>query len=232
MYKPLQTGRLYEQIANQIEQNVLNGALAAGDRLPAERELATQFAVSRTVVREAVKALRQRGLIEVYPGRGTFVTNGTSQALQDSLGLAFMVGNENGLEGLLELREILEPAIAAKAAERATEKQVEKLEALVVKMDDVLTEVDEFVSADLDFHLTLAEASQNHLLPTIMRSIVDLLQKQRNQIFKADGGQSRTQLHHYLILEAIKERNPMSAQQAMRNHLRQVREDFESSVVG
>ncbi|HET7089537.1 MAG TPA: GntR family transcriptional regulator, partial [Anaerolineae bacterium] len=86
-YTPIQAQRLYERIAQQVEQRLLTGDLKIGDRLPPERELAEQFGVSRTAVREAVKALRQRGLVEVQPGRGTFLTDGTSQAVRHSLDL-------------------------------------------------------------------------------------------------------------------------------------------------
>ena len=75
MYKIVQSSRLYEQIVEQIEQSVQRGDLKPGDQLPAERELAEQFGVSRTAVREAVKALREKGLVEAYPGKGTFITS-------------------------------------------------------------------------------------------------------------------------------------------------------------
>ena len=231
MYQPIQNGRLYEQIVAQIEQQVLSGQLKAGDRLPPERELATQFKVSRTAVREAVKALRQKGLLEVYPGRGTFVMNQTSQALQSSLGLAMRIGQvDGGVADLIELREMMEPAIVAKAAARATPEQIAALDILVAKMDEVLEQPEAFISADFQFHQKLAEASQNALMPTILDSIVDLLQEQRQRIFKAGGGQKRAQRNHKLILRAIKERDPFAAQQAMTAHLIQVREDFEEAA--
>src|SRR5215469_12426970 len=85
MYKLVQTSRLYEQIVQQIEESIRKGALKAGDQLPAERELAEQFGVSRTAVREAVKALREKGLVEAYPGKGTFITSGSSNPMRQSI---------------------------------------------------------------------------------------------------------------------------------------------------
>src|SRR6202043_1295419 len=87
VYKLVRTSRLYEQIVQQIEESIVKGTLKAGDQLPAERDLAQRFGVSRTAVREAVKTLREKGLVEAYSGRGTFVTNGTSQAVRQSLDL-------------------------------------------------------------------------------------------------------------------------------------------------
>src|SRR5713101_1514617 len=116
VYRTVRTSRLYEQIVQQIEDSILKGALKPGDQLPAERELAQTFGVSRTAVREAVKALREKGLVEAYSGRGTFVTDGTSQVIRQSLGLVARIGQPDGSVHLAEVRTILEPEIAALAA--------------------------------------------------------------------------------------------------------------------
>jgi len=121
VYKVVRTSRLYEQIVQQIEESVLNGKLKPGDQLPAERELAQQLGVSRTAVREAVKALREKGLVEAYSGRGTFVTDGTTQAARQSFDLMVKIGQQEGAPHLAELRLILEPGIAALAAVRVKE---------------------------------------------------------------------------------------------------------------
>src|SRR5947209_4737617 len=118
VYKIVRTSRLYEQIVQQIEQSVLKGNLKPGDQLPAERELAQRFGVSRTAVREAVKALREKGLVEAYSGRGTFITDGTTHAARQSFDLMVKIGQQEGSTHLAELRLILEPGIAAQAAER------------------------------------------------------------------------------------------------------------------
>jgi len=121
VYKTVRTSRLYEQIVQQIEESILKGALKAGDQLPAERDLAQRFGVSRTAVREAVKALREKGLVEAYSGRGTFITDGTSQAIRQSLGLMVKIGQPSGSVHLAEVRAILEPEIAALAATRGNQ---------------------------------------------------------------------------------------------------------------
>src|ERR1700757_1848598 len=81
MYKLVRASRLYEQIVAQIEESIVKGDLKPGDQLPAERDLAQRFGVSRTAVREAVKALREKGLVEADSGKGTFITDGTTQAV-------------------------------------------------------------------------------------------------------------------------------------------------------
>src|SRR5579859_8082660 len=120
MYTPIRSNKVYEQIAEQIEQRILKGELRSGDRLPTERELAEQFQASRTAVREAMKTLAQKGLVDMRPGRGTIVIDGTSQAMRHSLGLMMMFGQAGNSASLVEVREILEPEIAALAAIRAT----------------------------------------------------------------------------------------------------------------
>jgi GntR family transcriptional regulator, transcriptional repressor for pyruvate dehydrogenase complex len=124
VYKLVRTSRLYEQIVQQIEESILKGDLKAGDQLPAERELAQRFGVSRTAVREAVKALREKGLVEAYSGRGTFITDGTSQAVRQSLDLMVKIGQPEGSTHLAEVRAILEPEIAALAASRAQDSDI------------------------------------------------------------------------------------------------------------
>jgi GntR family transcriptional repressor for pyruvate dehydrogenase complex len=225
VYKVVRTSRLYEQIFSQIEDSILKGALKAGDQLPAERELAQQFGVSRTAVREAVKALREKGLVEAYSGRGTFITNGTSQAIRQSLDLMIKIGQPDGSTSLAELRAILEPGIAALAATRVEEQYLATMREAVVVMDQTLQDPDSYIEADLDFHLALAEAAANPLILSLIDSIVGLLREQRMRIFQVNGGPERGQFHHKRILEAIEQRDPEKARGAMRAHLEQIRKD-------
>jgi len=225
MYKAVQTSRLYEQIVQQIEESILKGALKAGDQLPSERELATEFGVSRTAVREAVKALHEKGLVEAQPGRGTFVTKGTSHPIRQTLDWILRTAQPEGTAHVVEVREILEPEIAALAAARANEEAVASLREAVAVMDNAKRDPDAFIEADLDFHLALAEAAGNPLILSLIDSIVAVLREQRMRIFKVDGGPERGQYHHKKILEAIEHRDPQGAREAMRAHLRQVRED-------
>jgi GntR family transcriptional repressor for pyruvate dehydrogenase complex len=228
MYKIVQTSRLYEQIVQQIEASILKGVLKVGDQLPAERELAQQFGVSRTAVREAVKALHEQGLVEAYPGRGTFVTDGTSQAIRQSLDRVVKIGQPEGSTYLAEVREILEPEIAALAAGRADEEDLAAMREAVGVMDEARRDPDAFIEGDLDFHLALAEAAANPLILTLIDSIVGLLREQRLRIFYVDGGPERGQYHHKRILEAAEHRDPVGAREAMKAHLRQVRQDSQS----
>lgn len=229
VYKAIRSSRLYEQIVEQVEQAILKGELKPGNQLPAERELAEQFGVSRTAVREAVKALREKGLVEAFSGRGTFVTNGTSQAMRQSLDLITRIGGPDGSAQLAEVRAILEPEIAALAAGRIEEQLLSALREAVAVMDRSLEDPDAYIEADLDFHLALAEGAANPVILSLIDSIVGLLREQRLRIFKVDGGPQRGQYHHKRILEAIEQRDAEGARSAMRAHLQQVREDSQTS---
>ncbi len=229
-YETIQPERLYEKIVEQIERRILAGEIKVGDQLPSERELAEQFGVSRTAVREAVKALSQKGLLEVHPGRGTFITNGTSRAVRHSLGMMMKIGQAGGTGDLVEVREIFEPEIAALAALHASQEHIAALQGAISAMDGALSEAELYIEADLDFHLTLAEATQNTLIPTLIDSIVDLLREQRMSIFSVEGGPQRGQWHHKRILDAVIGHDPQAAREAMRAHLLQVRKDYEASL--
>jgi GntR family transcriptional repressor for pyruvate dehydrogenase complex len=216
---------LYEQIVQQIEDSVLKGKLKPGDQLPAERELAQQLGVSRTAVREAVKTLREKGLVEAYSGRGTFITDGTSQAARQSFDLMIKLGQPEGSPHLAELRLILEPGIAALAAVRATEENISMMREAVEVMERSQKDPAAYIEADLDFHLALAEAVANPLILSLIDSIVGLLREQRIRIFNIEGGPQRGQVHHKRILAAMERRDSEMARSAMRAHLEQVRED-------
>ena len=230
VYKAVRTSRLYEQIVQQIEESILKGALKPGDQLPAERELAERFGVSRTAVREAVKALREKGLVEAYSGRGTFITNGTSQAIRQSLDLMTRIGQPEGSTQLAEVRAILEPEIAALAALRADEQHLVPMREAVAVMDRSPDDPEAFIEADLDFHLCLAEAAANPVILSLIDSIVGLLREQRLRIFNVDRGPQRGQFHHKRILEAVEQHDPERARNAMRDHLQQIREDAQKAA--
>jgi GntR family transcriptional repressor for pyruvate dehydrogenase complex len=229
LYKAIQASRLYEQIVQQIEESILKGELSEGSQLPAERDLARQFGVSRTAVREAIKALQEKGLVDALPGRGTFVTNGDTNPMRRSLDRIIKSGETDGWDYLVEVREILEPEIAALAAMRATGQDLSLMRDAVAVMDKTARDSDAFIEADLDFHLALAEAAGNPIVLSLIDSIVGLLREQRLQIFRIGGGPERGQYHHRRILDAVARHDPQSSRAAMQAHLSQVREDSRNS---
>lgn len=231
MFEPFHQSRLYEQVVERIEKLIFDGQLKPGDRLPAERELSEQFAVSRTVIREAVKSLQEKGLVEIRPGIGTFIHNGMSHNIRQSLGRMVMIDKRHGLDNLTQVREIFEPEIAAIAAENATPEDIQALQAAISIMDEAMDDVDRYIIADHEFHLALARATKNVLIVDLIDSIVDLLREQRRHIFLAgSGGPRRGQQHHKRILEAVLNHDRAAARQHMMFHLQQVREDTAQGI--
>ncbi len=135
---------------------MLSGALRNGDRVPTERELAEQFGVSRTAVRE-------KGIIQSHPGRGTFITDNTAHSVRHSLGFMMKIGAADGSTNLTKAREILEPEIAALAAPRRCGEH----------RRDARGSRDVYIEADLAFHLALARAMQNALIAALLDPLID-----------------------------------------------------------
>ena len=150
--------------------------------------------------------------------------------IRQSLDLMIRIGQQEGSTHLSELRQVLEPEIAALAASRIEDQLLATMREAVLVMDRSLHDPDAYIEADLDFHLAMAEAVGNPLILSLLDSIVGLLREQRSRIFNVDGGPERGQLHHKRVLEAIEQRDPEKTRATMRDHLQQVREDSQASL--
>jgi GntR family transcriptional repressor for pyruvate dehydrogenase complex len=224
----IQSVRLYEQVASALRKQIVAGELKVGQRLPTEREIAERYCVSRNVVREAIRALTNDGLVIVRQGSGTYVADGTSKALGDSLELAISLGDvADKFLRLIEIRQLIEPGVAALAAEHATPADIEALRREVDIMHSALTDVDTFIAADQRFHVAIAKASGNYLVPLMLNPIVDVLDEQRKKLFFIEDSPTAAQDFHRLILSKIEKHDARGAFAAMRAHLEQVRTDVE-----
>jgi GntR family transcriptional repressor for pyruvate dehydrogenase complex len=224
---PLRQVRLYEQIAQLIRGRIVNGELIQGFRLPNERDLAASYGVSRNVVREAVRVLVKDGLIEVRQGSGTYVADGTSSAFGDSLELALSIGGGGkNLSNLIEIRTIIEPTVAGLAATRATPDDIAAMEAEVEVMEGAFDDVERFITADHRFHVAIAKATQNQLVPMILVPVVDVLNEQRKRLFFVVHSAKSAQAFHKRILAAIRRKDSTAAIEAMRGHMKQVSGDI------
>jgi GntR family transcriptional repressor for pyruvate dehydrogenase complex len=150
--------------------------------------------------------------------------------MRQSFDLMIRINQQEGSAHLAELRQVLEPEIAALAAPRIEEQLLATMRESVATMERNLHNPEAYVEADLDFHLALAEAVGNPLILSLLDSIVGLLREQRSRIFNVDGGPERGQFHHKKILAAIEKRDSGKAREAMRAHLKQVLADSSSAV--
>jgi len=200
--------RLYEQVADHVEELISTGKLNAGVRLPPERELAEKLGVARGVVREAVKVLEVRGLVAIQPGRGAFVVEDDTQSLSNHLARLFRMGRINHGD-LIELRRVLEVEIAGLAAQHASAKSIKEMKQSLVKMDENISSPDRYIAADVNFHLALARATQNKMFPLLIEVIVDGLQESRRLIYHVLGAPERGQAWHRLIAESVEKRDAL-----------------------
>lgn len=223
-YLPLRPrDRLYQEIVDQIQAQVQSGALSPGDRLPPERELAEQFGVSRTAVREAIKSLAEKGLVTVEVGRGTFVRALTSEHVVEAMSL--LLGDERGTLAALQVaRELLEIPIARLAATHRTHGQIERLTNLLHEMETTQHDPQRFISADTDFHIELARATGNPVLEVLSQTIVALMRDQRILLTDFEQEIPAALLSHRAILRAVTSKNARAAGHAMQEHLEHVSE--------
>ena len=214
--------RLYQEIVDQIQQQILSGALKPGDQIPAERDLAERFGVSRTAVREAIKSLTEKGLIEVFVGRGTFVTNLSPDRVVESMTL--LLRNEpHTIASLQEARELLEVPTARLAAERRSDAHVARLRAISAELEEERSISPRLIDGDTEFHVEVARATGNPVLVLLSQTIVALLRTER--LYREDFDLSSLPsalADHRDIVEAIADGDGNRAADAMRDHLSRV----------
>jgi GntR family transcriptional regulator, transcriptional repressor for pyruvate dehydrogenase complex len=209
--------RLSDKVADKMLETILSRRLEVGDRLPSERELGEQFGVSRTVVREAVRALVAKGVIEVRSGSGLRVAAVDASAVSESIGL-FLRGESMDFEKVHEVRALLEVHIAGIAAERATDDDLRQLREVHERMQRDDGDVDAAALDDLEFHRRIARATQNDLYLLLMDSIGTALIDIRRENL-GSGSAPMTHAQHRAILDRISDRDRDGAREAMAAHL-------------
>jgi len=223
--------RLYERVVEKVLELISSGAWKPGFRLPSERELSEAFGVSRTVVREAVKALEARGVLESATGSGVSVRradfNMVSRSLQTYMQLSRPVDFEIRLN---EVRRVLEVELVALAADRATPEQRVQLRQICEQMRAGDKTAQQMAELDFRLHITLAEATQNELFKILLAPLIDQL---RDHITLTWEGFPRpvdlVLDQHEAIVTAVESGDAETARQAMIKHLafsREVLEDI------
>ena len=209
--------RLSDKVAEMMLETILSRKLQVGDRLPSERELGEQFNVSRTVVREAVRALVAKGVIEVRSGSGLRVAAVDAAAVSESMSL-YLRGATLDFEKVHEVRALLEVHIAGTAAERATEEDLARLRVVHERMQREAGDVEHAARDDLEFHRMIALATQNELYLLLMDSIGSALIDIRRENL-GSGSTPLTLSQHEAVLGRIAARDPDGAREAMAAHL-------------
>ncbi len=228
---PLRTNSLTHQVADEISKMILEGGMRPGERLPSMAELEARFGVSHTVMREALRVLEARGLLQVQHGKRVLVSPTLSEAISTSLSTILRLHNGTLLH-LMEFRTILETEVAGMAALRRTNEDLWKLKTCLEEMQQSLDSPKGYVDGDVAFHNTLVAATHNPVLISVTNSLQGLLIESREITFRgpAGGGGTRALRAHQRIYEMVKAQDPGGAKDAMRQHLAETQEDMEIAI--
>lgn len=215
---PATTLSLPDRLSVDLERLILEGALGPGDRLPPERELAEHFGVSRVSIREALRELENRGLIDRKPGRGTVVLRpGEAAGLPDDV-LGIVASLRPELHDIMELRVIVEPPIARITASRATPRDIAQLRELTEEMEKDTTK-ERYAELDRAFHQSIAQYTHNPLLALINEQIAQQISPSRANRYQTRERREVSSAAHRRIFEAIAARDPALAEHEAREHV-------------
>lgn len=223
--------RLRQQVEQQIRSAIISKQLSAGDRLPSEAELAEQFGVSRSTVREALRSLVALGLIEKTPGAGggsfvrTLDVNAFSEILGESMELLVSLGNAEP-EDVAAVRDFLEIPAARLAAQQRTDDDLELLYQILEIQKGARVDDPEVPHLDINFHSAIAEASGNRVLAGFVLALHSATQPVKHLALSPEVGQ-RTVGQHFDVVRAIEANDPDGAEAAIREHL-----DYLKSIRG
>ena len=221
--KAIHKTRLYQEITEQIQMLIEGGQLKHGDQLPPERRLAEIFQVSRHSVREAIRTLEEKNVLKSRMGSGTYIIMEDEPMIVDFLAQAIHK-EKNKLAEIFQFRRMIEPQIAALAAQQVSESDVSELLDLLERQKRTGTDFRTAIELDQAFHLTLARAAKNGILLKVVERLNDILSESRVQISQAQGRLKRSVAGHARIIQAVAGGDSEKAAKAMEEHLKQVEE--------
>lgn len=227
---PVRADRLSDQVAAQLQALVITNAIRPGEKLPSERDLCDLLGVSRTVVREAVRSLVVKGLLEVRRGGGTIVRSPDPALVSEMMTMMLRSGSgEVAFTHVQEVRRLLEVEIAGLAAERRDVDDLTRIEAQLREMQAHQHDPEQWAEVDVAFHAAIATATHNPLYPVLLGSIADMLMEVRLTGVRLPETPQKAYTHHATIFERIKAQDRLGARKAMLEHLRESEETFQKA---
>lgn len=228
MFNSIPNTKVYEQVIKQIQQNILDGDLKNGDKLPSERELSEVMNISRTSIREALRVLEAMGVVESIHGEGNFICTNPERSLLQPLSMIFKLNNGKS-QDIFELRKVLEIEISRLAANRATNTDCRELLSIVDQMESETSNKNRnevLVKLDKEFHNKLAAMSKNYLIEYLFNTSSMLFEKfiedARCEIIKKYSADKLLLCQHKEICYAIINKNGELSIKAMENHMNYV----------
>ena len=212
---------LSDSVESAIEAAIRSGDLAPGHKLPSEMELCSQFGVSRTVMREALRMLSARGMLRIEKGRGIFVSRVSADSVANPMELYLHMnsGPDHAIH-VVGARQLIEPPIAAEAAKHHTEEDAKKLRENVAQLATAKNDSALMSTLDMSFHLLISEAAHNPVLPLFIRPIQMLMPAIKAQVYGVVDDAHGAAIHwHTRIMDAILARDADLAEAEMAGHL-------------
>jgi GntR family transcriptional regulator, transcriptional repressor for pyruvate dehydrogenase complex len=226
---PERRGTTSEEVISQLREMIHRGELRPGDRLPPERDLAKLLGVSRPTLRAGIRSLAAVGVLHSRQGAGTFVVKADGPPSLDSSPLRLMASLHGFTSAeMFEARQSLEMAVAGLAAERATGDQMASMSEEVAGMFASLDDPEQFLVHDMRFHQTVAAASGNRILTSLMNMVATILFDTRIKTVKRATDLKESAEMHRQVYRAIRERNPEAARAAMSDHLERAQRAWEA----
>jgi GntR family transcriptional repressor for pyruvate dehydrogenase complex len=228
MLEPNKTTKVYEQVIEQIKSKIKSGEIKKGDRLPSEREMSELIGVSRTSVREAIRALEVVGLVESKQGAGNYIKTNFDNSLFEPLSVMFML-QESSVKEMYDLRETLELECAKLSAKNIEDNELALLTAIVDRMYLAGSE-EESLELDIKFHYLIAKTSRNvlliNMLDVISQIMDEFIQKSRMQILHEGNTKESLLEIHENLLRALKCRDESKVCNAMKEHFDLIRKSY------
>ena len=212
--------RVYTKVAEQLKAHIVN-VLKPGDMLPPERELVQMFGVSRSSIRDAIRSLEAVGLLEPRQGVGTVVRDVSADAVVTPVA-SVLLQKRKVINELLDVRMIIEPALASRAALHASPEQIAEMVEILNRQEQKISQGELATEEDSNFHYTIALAANNSVMLKLVHVLMDSLREMRERSLQAGGRQERSLAAHRRILAAIKQGDAATAEAAMRRHLSEV----------
>ena len=207
-------------MAEQLQDRIVH-KLKPGDMLPPERELMGRFGVSRSSIRDAIRSLEAVGLLEPRQGVGTIVRHLSADAVVSPVA-SVLLQKRKAIHELLDVRMIIEPPLAWRAALHASAGQIREMEAILKRQEEKLQRGELAIEEDSNFHYTIALAADNGVMLKLVHVLMDLLREARERSMQAGGRQRKSLSGHRRILAALKQHDPAAAEAAMRQHLLEI----------
>ena len=228
IYKQIKSKKIYEEVAETLHEMIRTGQLKPGDRIDSVQQLAENFQVGRSAIREALSALKAMGLVEMRQGEGTFIKSFDAKQITFPLSTAILLKKED-IANLLEVRKVIETGISAAAAKKRTDMDIYAMEQVLEEMKNAQGNGELGEKADFKFHVTLSAAAHNPILSSLMDQVSGLMfeiqkETRRLWLFSKQTTSEKLYEQHVAIYKAIAEKDEEKARNSMLSHLENVEE--------